>query len=141
MPLNADYRPMYKIGLIIIILQKVTIGNKSSLNKLHFFIWALKSTKNMEFIKSVIESGNTSEIITWGVEPALNKALNFGVYEELFVLKDDKPDETQTTLCFCSSHLLCFDPREFGDPLRRAGYHSVASVSIVAQEIFVVAWN
>jgi hypothetical protein len=96
LPINVDYRPMYKIGLIIIILTKVCIGNKSSLTKLHFFIWALKSKKNMEFIKNVIESGITSDIISWGVEPALNKALGFGVAEELFALHDDKYALTKT---------------------------------------------
>lgn len=90
LPINADYRPMYKIGLIVCILSKVCIGNKSSLNKLHFFIWALKSTKNREFIRDLLSSGQTSGLISWGVEPALNKALGFCLAEELISLPDDK---------------------------------------------------
>lgn len=90
LPLNADYRPMYKIGLILCILEKVCIGNKSSLNKMHFFIWALKSDKNREFIQTFLDKGDSSGIITWGVEPALNKALGFCLAEELVILPDDK---------------------------------------------------
>ncbi len=89
-PINADYRPMYKIGLIVSILDKVCIGNKSSLNKLHFFIWSLKSEKNREFIKAILESNDTAGLISWGVEPALNKALSFCIAEELITLPNDK---------------------------------------------------
>ena len=90
MPLSVDYRPMYKLGLIAVILKKVCIGNKSSLNKLHFFVWALKSKKNMDFIKSVLDAGNENSILSWGVEPALNKALSLGVAEGLFLFEDTK---------------------------------------------------
>jgi hypothetical protein len=90
LPINADYRPMYKIGLIICILNKVCIGNKASLNKLHFFIWALKSARNREFIQSLLDSGNTEGLISWGVEPALNKALSLCLAEELVAYSDDK---------------------------------------------------
>lgn len=90
LPLNADYRPMYKIGLIVMILRIVSTGNKSSLSKLHFFIWALKSQRNMEFIQTILNSEDTSQIMSWGVEPALNKALLFGIAEELFILNEDK---------------------------------------------------
>lgn len=90
MPLIPDYRPMYKIGLLVCVLKIVSGGGKSSLNKLHFFIWALKSKRNMDFITMLLETNDSSNLITWGVEPALNKALSLGVAEDLFVLKDDK---------------------------------------------------
>ncbi|MDE3183965.1 MAG: hypothetical protein KGM16_11150 [Bacteroidota bacterium] len=90
LPINADYRPMYKIGIIVCILSKVCIANKSSLNKLHFFVWALKSNKNRANILKLLDSGETSEIISWGVEPALNKALSFCLAEELISLPTDK---------------------------------------------------
>lgn len=90
LPIAADYRPLYKIGLISIILKKVCIGNKSSLNKLHFFIWSLKSRRNIDFMKSIIDTDNGPEIISWGVEPALNKALNYCLSEGLLVMDGDK---------------------------------------------------
>lgn len=57
---------------------------------MHFFIWALKSDKNREFIQTFLDKGDSSGIITWGVEPALNKALGFCLAEELVILPDDK---------------------------------------------------
>jgi hypothetical protein len=90
LPLSADYRPMYKIGLITLILDIVSAGGKSSLNKLHFFVWTLKSSRNREFIQNVLDTNKTDDIVSWGVEPALNKALLFGVAEGLFRLQDDK---------------------------------------------------
>lgn len=90
LPLAVDYRPMYKISLIILILHIVSGGGRSSLNKLHFFIWALKSFRNMQFIKLVLESNDTSTIVSWGVEPALNKALLFASAEGLLRFYGDK---------------------------------------------------
>jgi hypothetical protein len=89
-PLNPDYRLMYKIGLIICILKKVTIGDRASLNKLHFLVWSIKSERNMSVVANVLQSQDYTSLVTWGVEPALNRALNFGVAEELLTLKDDK---------------------------------------------------
>lgn len=89
-PLSPDYRPMYKIGLIVLILDLASRGNKSSLNKLHLLVWSLKSEKNMAFIRRSFISKDTSKIISWGVEPALNKALHYAVAEEIISVKDDK---------------------------------------------------
>ena len=90
LPLNADYRPLYKIGIIVLILKMVCNGNKSSLSKMHFFIWALKSKANIDLVKFVIDSEDTSSIVSWGVEPALNKALVFGIAEGIFDYNGDK---------------------------------------------------
>jgi hypothetical protein len=87
LPMSVDYRPMYKIGLIALILDMAGSGGKSSLNKLHFFVWSLKSLKNREYIRQIIDSNRTEDIVSWGVEPALNKALLFGVAEGLLQLQ------------------------------------------------------
>lgn len=90
LPINADYRPLYKISIIILILKLVCNGNKSSLSKMHFFIWALKSKKHMDFISEIINTNKTDLIMSWGVEPALNKALLFGIGEGVFEFNGDK---------------------------------------------------
>ncbi|OJU74819.1 MAG: hypothetical protein BGO09_04395 [Bacteroidetes bacterium 47-18] len=89
-PLSPDYRPLYKIGLITLILQYVCRGNKSSLNKLHFFIWAMKSEKNMAFIRMVFMTEDLSKVVSWGVEPALNKALNYAIAEGIILLDNNR---------------------------------------------------
>ena len=90
MPIPADYRPMYKIAIIICILQIASTGSKASLNKLHFLIWSLKSMKNMDYIRGIVDSSEISNIISWGVEPALNRALVIAVSEGLLITHDDK---------------------------------------------------
>lgn len=117
MPISADYRPMYKIGLIVLILKIASTGNKSSLNKLHFLIWALKSEKNRTFIKDILDRTDYTKIIAWGVEPALNKALTIGVAEGLFFLENNKYALTQKGKDFSKSILkeieLFKDEKEF----------------------------
>lgn len=100
LPINADYRPMYKIGLIILILKLACRGGKSSLNKLHFLVWSLKSEKNMASIRLAFMAHNISTITSWGVEPALNKALHLAYAEELIGLTDDKYSLTPKGLVF-----------------------------------------
>lgn len=65
-PLDPDYRPMYKIGLVVCILKLAARGGRGSLNKLHFFVWALKSEKNMSIVKDVVESGQSGNLVAWG---------------------------------------------------------------------------
>lgn len=100
LPIIADYRPLYKIGLITLILKLVCNGNKASLNKLHFFVWALKSERNINQIRRLISKDENYSMLSWGVEPALNKALGFGVAEGLFGLKGDKYTLSSSGLLF-----------------------------------------
>ncbi|PZR25887.1 MAG: hypothetical protein DI535_16400 [Citrobacter freundii] len=90
MPLAADYRPLYKIGQIILILRLCSHGERASLNKLHFLINAIKSSRNILAIRRALELNDVSRISSWGAEPALNKALKLGVAEGLFSLHEDK---------------------------------------------------
>jgi len=84
MPLSPDYRPLYKISTVCIILDLASTGAKSSLNRLHFLIWAVRSEKSRQFIRSTLANLEEVPVFTWGVEPALNKALALGVAEGLW---------------------------------------------------------
>ena len=53
-------------------------------------IWTLKSSRNISFVKQILESGDASAIVTWGVEPALNRALLYASAEGLISYYDDK---------------------------------------------------
>lgn len=82
MPVFPDHRPLYKICQILLILDLCSAGNKSSLIRLHLFNWALKDLKRMEML---ILSAKTKIISfgVWGMDPALNMALNMAVAEGL----------------------------------------------------------
>jgi hypothetical protein len=82
-PLPAEYRPMYKIALIVMILKCCCRGESSSLLKLHLFSWALTSEKNMKELREYVTGNFTSDFSVWGIEPALNRALQLAVAESI----------------------------------------------------------
>lgn len=82
-PIPADYRPMYKIGLIVLILRLVCRAETSNLLKLHLFSWALNSEKNQLKLREYVTSNFTSDFSVWGIEPALNRALQFAIAENI----------------------------------------------------------
>ncbi len=85
-----EYRPSYTIGLIVLILKICCQSSKSSLLKLHLINWALKSTENKDSLKKFILSNYTESSKTWGIEPSLNRALNYSVHEGICSIKDGK---------------------------------------------------
>ncbi|MGD1837581.1 MAG: hypothetical protein ACPKPY_05935 [Nitrososphaeraceae archaeon] len=51
--------------------------------KLHMFSWALKSSKNMEELKSFVVSNHRTRLRFFGIESTLNRALNLAYAEGL----------------------------------------------------------
>jgi hypothetical protein len=89
-PIPADYRPMYKIALIVLILRLCCRSNKSSLLKLHLFSWALTSKKHTNLLNDYINNNFRGDFSVWGIEPALNRALQFACAEKICELSDGK---------------------------------------------------
>jgi hypothetical protein len=89
-PIPADYRPMYKIALIVLILRLCCRSNKSSLLKLHLFSWALTSKKHTSLLSDYINNNFSGDFSVWGIEPALNRALQFACAEKICELSDGK---------------------------------------------------
>ena len=82
-PLPAEYRPMYKIALIVMILKYCCRGESTNLWKLHLFSWALASEKNMKELRDYVTSNFKTDFSVWGIEPALNRALQLAVVENI----------------------------------------------------------
>jgi hypothetical protein len=89
-PIPADYRPMYKIALIVLVLKLCSRANKASLLKLHLFSWALTSKKHSFLLKAYIDNNFRGEFSVWGIEPALNRALQLATAEKICELSDGK---------------------------------------------------
>lgn len=85
-----EYRPSYSIALIVLILKNCCQGSKSSLLKLHLINWALKSNENKDSLKKFVLSNYTESSKTWGIEPSLNRALNYSVHEEICSIENGK---------------------------------------------------
>lgn len=79
--LPADYRPMYKIAMITMVLKLCCRAERASLLKLHLFSWCLTSEKRMKQLMAVVQRDFAGDSIMWGIEPALNRALLISVAE------------------------------------------------------------
>lgn len=82
-PLPAEYRPMYRIALIVMTLKYCCRAESSNLLKLHLFSWALASEKNMKELRDYIKTDFKTDFSVWGIEPALNRALQLAVAENI----------------------------------------------------------
>lgn len=82
-PVQPEYRPVYRIAQIVVALKKACKKNKASLLLLHLFSWALKSKENEDELFSYIENPNNTSIEVLTFEPALNRALHFAKAEDL----------------------------------------------------------
>ncbi len=82
MPILAEYRPLYKITQILLILYLCSRGKKSSLIKLHLISWVIKDEKRKSIL---LESANKHKILfgVWGVDPSVNFALQYSLGEGL----------------------------------------------------------
>lgn len=105
-PIPADYRPLYRIGQILLILKLNCRASTSSLLKLHLFHWGLKNERNRVVLQELVAGGRTSSLVIWGFDPALNRALQFAVSEEVCSLRDGKYVLTDKGSRLASAFLL-----------------------------------
>lgn len=82
MPIFAEYRPLYKVVQLLMILSLSSRGGRSSIIRLQLFNWTLKSEQRRQRLLEVSKTG-TLEIEVWGLDPALNAAIQFAIGEGL----------------------------------------------------------
>lgn len=82
-PVQPEYRPVYRIAQIAVTLKIACKKSKASLLLLHLFSWALKSKENENELFSYIENPTQTSIEVLTFEPALNRALHFAKAEDL----------------------------------------------------------
>jgi len=73
--LPADYRPLYKIAMLTMVLKLCCRSERATLLKLHLFSWCLTSEKRMHQLAAYVHRNYTGDSIVWGIEPAVNRAL------------------------------------------------------------------
>lgn len=83
LPLYVNYRPMYKVSQVLLILYFNGYAGKASLLKLHLFSWALKSNDNLNLLKVFVTSNYQNKLEFFGIESTLNRALNLAYAEKL----------------------------------------------------------
>ncbi|PEW38898.1 hypothetical protein [Bacillus sp. K6W] len=88
--LSAEYRPLFKIVQLMLVLKICSQREKASLLKLHLFSWMMRNQEEMENTNKLIRTNQLDTIPIWRLEPSLNRALNFAVAEQLLIHKDGK---------------------------------------------------
>ena len=82
MPIFAEYRPLYKIAQILLVLSLSSRSGKSSLIRLQLFNWAIKDSERQKLLINSVEN-RSLEISVWGLDPSLNSAVQFALAERL----------------------------------------------------------
>ena len=82
MPIFAEYRPMYKMSLILLVLLLSSRSGKSSFIRLHLFNWALKDDKRKDLLLKSSKD-KSLDLNIWGFDPSLNIAVQFALAEKL----------------------------------------------------------
>ena len=93
-PLNPEYRPLYKISLLLLILKIASRGNTSSLLKLHFFSWMIKTREGRQTLTTIVQN-ETPQLPIFNIEPSLNQALLYMLAEGLIIREKDNYSITQ----------------------------------------------
>jgi len=136
MPLIADYRPIYKIFQILSILQYTSRGGKSSLIRLHLINWVLKSEERKEKL-ATLEADTNIPFKVWGIDPALNFALQLSVAQKLTIQKSDSYTITP------EGKKLLAQAKDQGHKLRDADYLAKLGKQITESMVteIVKKWN
>ncbi|WP_306540542.1 hypothetical protein [Dysgonomonas sp.] len=78
-----EYRPIFKISQITMILGYCCRSNRSNLLKLHLLSWVLKADSNANIVIKWINDGFKTELPVWGIEPTLNRGLQYAIAEDI----------------------------------------------------------
>ncbi len=82
-PILAEYRPMYQIAIVVLVLKYCCRGNTAGLQKLHLFSWCLSSENNMTTFKTLFENEFKNKMPHWTISPTLNRALNYALADNI----------------------------------------------------------
>ena len=82
MAIAAEFRPDWKIGALLLILDLSSRSGKSSLRRLHILNWALRSAKIRAEFEQVREHQQALFNFQFRFEPALGRAINLAVGEK-----------------------------------------------------------
>lgn len=84
-PVPGDLRPLWRIGLILLILRISSRANKSTLGRLHVLNWAIRSKQNQEQLLSLVSGTISPDALFIRIEPSLNRALDLAQGEGLVI--------------------------------------------------------
>lgn len=79
----GDLRPIWRICIILLILDLASRGGKASLSKVHVLNWAIRSKENQKTLRQIINGDMSPDRISVRVEPSLDRAMALANGENL----------------------------------------------------------
>lgn len=79
----GDLRPLWRISVILLILELASRGGKSSLSRMHVLNWAIRTLENQQNLLQILNGTMSPNSIIVRIEPSLNRALEFAHSEGL----------------------------------------------------------
>lgn len=83
MPVPADLRPEWRIGLVLLMLRRGSRGGKSSYARLHVMNWALQGRAGQAQLRQVLDGVIPPDVLYVRFDPALNRAVDLATGEGL----------------------------------------------------------
>lgn len=79
----GDLRPLWRIGLVLLMLHLASRGKKSGFGRLHVLNWALRSEEGRDALLGILNGELFPGTAVVRIEPSLNRAVDFAHGEGL----------------------------------------------------------
>lgn len=79
----GDLRPLWRIGLLLLILYVASRAKKTSFGRLHVLNWALRSDEGRDALLGMLEGRLSPGTVVVRIEPSLNRAVDLAHGESL----------------------------------------------------------
>ena len=96
-PITADLRIGWRVGLILLFLHVCCQGEKASLSQLHVFNWAILSRKGRTILQKIIAKELLPEAAIVRVDPSINRAIDYA-FAENFIEFERKRNELKSDI-------------------------------------------
>lgn len=84
----GDLRPIWRIGLLTILMTQCCRQQRSSLTRLHVLSWAIRSKENYEDMLDLISGDLSPDSLIVRFDPAVNRAIDFAIGEGVMARVD-----------------------------------------------------
>lgn len=79
----GDLRPGWRIGLLVLLLNRCCRSGRTSLTRLHVLSWGIRTKESRRALLAAVEGTLTPDSLIVRFEPFLNRAVDFAIGEEL----------------------------------------------------------
>ncbi|MCY7331783.1 MAG: hypothetical protein LH649_03800 [Pseudanabaena sp. CAN_BIN31] len=88
-PLLPQYRVIWGLSILVLILEISSYGKSSSIKRLHLLNWAIRSDENRQRMSKLIEdrSSIVSEFIKY--DPGFTRAIEYAIADDLVKMKNN----------------------------------------------------